>query len=103
MTAMLIKRVKLGGDLADAWRHYCPGCEMNHVIYMDPRSQPNGHHWRFNGDEQSPTFEPSINIVGQCHYFIRAGRIEYCGDSKHALAGQTVPLPDLAAMQEDWD
>lgn len=76
---------------------------MNHVIYTDPGAQPNGHFWRFSGDEQAPTFEPSINIVGQCHYFVRAGRIEYCGDSKHELAGQTVDLPDLATIGEDWD
>jgi hypothetical protein len=29
-----------------------------------------------------------------CHYFIRAGKIEFCGDSPHNLAGQTVDLPD---------
>lgn len=100
---MKIKQVDMGGNLAPSWRHWRPGCQMNHVIYTDPKAQPNGHHWRFNGDLDAPTFEPSINIVGQCHYFIRAGKIEFCGDSKHALAGQTVDLPDLVTQGEDWD
>jgi hypothetical protein len=76
---------------------------MNHVIHTDRRAQPNGHTWEFDGNEQAPTFSPSVHIVGQCHYFIRAGRIEFCGDSKHHLAGKTVELPDLAAVGEDWD
>lgn len=29
-----------------------------------------------------------------CHYFIRSGKIEFCGDSPHKLSGQTVDLPD---------
>jgi len=98
-----LKRVDFGRDLAPTWRHWCSGCQQNHVIYTDPRAQGNGHHWRFNGDLERPTFEPSINIVGQCHYFIRDGQIQYCGDSKHHLAGQTVELPDLAAVGEDWE
>lgn len=57
------------------WRHWCPGCRQNHVIYADPNGQGNGHYWRFNGDLERPTFEPSINIVGRCHCFLRNGRI----------------------------
>ena len=30
---MKIKQCALGGDLKPAWRHWCPGCKMNHVIY----------------------------------------------------------------------
>lgn len=88
--------------IAPAWRHFCPGCKWMHVIPTDPRAQQNGHKWTFNGDMEKPSFSPSINIVGQCHYFIRDGMIEFCGDSKHALAGQTVPLPDLPA-DPDWE
>jgi len=29
-----------------------------------------------------------------CHYFITDGKIEFCGDSPHKLAGQIVDLPD---------
>ena len=30
-----------------------------------------------------------------CHLFLRAGRIQFLHDCRHALAGQTVDLPDL--------
>lgn len=100
---MKIKQCSLGGDLAPAWRHWCPGCKQNHVIYIDPRSQANGHHWRFNGNQERPTFEPSINIVGRCHYFITDGRIRFCEDSRHELAGKTVDLPNLTTIGEDWE
>ena len=30
----------------------------------------------------------------RCHSFVRSGRIEFLSDSTHALAGQTVDLPD---------
>lgn len=92
---MKLKQVNYGGDLTPGWRHYCPGCKSMHVIPTDARAQQNGHRWTFDGNMDSPTFHPSVNIVGQCHYFIRNGQIEFCSDSRHALAGKTVPLPDL--------
>lgn len=77
--------------------HYCPGCEQLHMIAVD-RPNSCGAQWVWNGDTERPTFSPSINIVGQCHYFIRDGVIEFCADSKHALAGKSVALPDMP----DW-
>ncbi|MED1954867.1 DUF6527 family protein [Brevibacillus centrosporus] len=72
----------------------CPGCGCMH--YADQR-------WTYNGDEEKPTFSPSINVkVGHhpdppdiCHFFVRDGRIEYLSDCTHSLAGQTVELPDI--------
>ena len=71
------------------YMHWCSGCQMTHPL---PDS------WTFNGDLDKPTFSPSFKqTVGDvtCHYFIREGRIEYCGDSWHELSGKTVELPDL--------
>lgn len=99
---MKLKQVNYGGDLTPGWRHYCPGCKWMHVIPTDARAQQNGHRWTFDGNMDSPTFHPSVNIVGQCHYFIRNGQIEFCSDSRHALAGKTVPLPDLP-VDLDWE
>lgn len=65
------------------------------------KPNPWGAIWSFDGNVEAPTFSPSINLVGQCHYFIRAGRIEFCTDSKHELAGQTVPLPDIPDWESD--
>lgn len=82
--------------------HYCPGCKMLHSINTKTRNINNAI-WSFNGDQNKPTFAPSINIrwepvkgqAGRCHYFIKDGMIEYCSDSTHELAGKTVELPDL--------
>lgn len=98
------------------WRgeygHWCPGCEQTHWIAT---ARPNRPSWSFNGDVNAPTFNPSVRIqyegpdAGQtdadgfrsppacCHYFLHAGQIQFCADSTHALAGQTVPLPLLPA------
>lgn len=95
----MAKVVRANAEYESTWYgvtyvHYCPGCKHKHRINVE---KPNhcGAIWSFNGDMESPTFSPSINIVGQCHYFIRNGMIEYCSDSKHELAGQIVPLPDI--------
>lgn len=76
--------------------------------------------WAFDGNVDRPTFNPSVKITGKqrvivdgkwagewvrdangkavdmcCHYFLHAGQLEFCSDSTHALAGKTVPLPEL--------
>ena len=99
LSPKLIKRAY--GDFTP-YEHWCPGCQEIHQIAVD---QPfrNGARWSFDGNAEKPTFSPSVNVGPgtkfQCHYFIRAGRIDFCADSHHALAGQTVDLPDIPA---DW-
>jgi hypothetical protein len=99
-----------GGDLG----FWCPGCEEMHVVspgwtfngnYDAPTFSPSvlvtsGHYCsRFKpGDSCWCTFnaehpdDPSSFRCSRCHSFVRDGRIEFLGDSTHALAGQTVPL-----------
>lgn len=64
----------------------------------------NGAKWSFDGNGDAPTFNPSMNIgVGpfpngqtkRCHYFLHSGMIQYLSDCTHAMAGQTVPVPDV--------
>ncbi len=65
-------------------------------------------HWTFNGDFDKPTFGPSVlshydmpaedgfpAVHYVCHSFVTDGRIQFLGDCTHALAGQTVDLPDI--------
>lgn len=86
------------------YRFECPGCAEPHVIPIKPH--PKG--WDFTGDEERPTFAPSILVYPskkwedgravdspRCHSFVRDGRIEFLSDSTHALAGQTVDLPEI--------
>lgn len=88
----ILRRIS-GKDGYRAIAHWCPGCETVHAIRVD---QPRG--WQFNGDYDRPTVSPSVRISDNagtiCHYFIRDGKIEFCSDSPHALAGKTVDIPD---------
>lgn len=96
----------------------CPGCGQDHCM---PLAGPNA--WSFNGDTERPTLRPSILATGLkiklgpdgkwngewelgpdgkplpsvCHSFVTQGRIQFLTDSNHALAGQTVDLPEVEA------
>lgn len=96
---------------------YCPGCKETHAV---PVCGTDG--WTFNGDLDKPTLSPSILrrsghfvpghsgacwctynaehpeedpfLCLQCHSFVKDGFIQFLGDCSHALAGQTVALPE---------
>ena len=85
------------------YSHWCPGCREMHHIHTDAPNS-NGAQWSFDGNAESPTFTPSVNISShdeedgtteRCHYNLTAGVLNFCGDSTHSLAGQPVPLPPL--------
>lgn len=106
-----VSKVLRNGD--GMYSHWCPGCERMHYINTEADGGPV---WSFDGNVEQPTFGPSVKVTyngpdaGQqrdgsrapaacCHYFIRAGQIEFCSDSTHSLAGQTVPMPELPNMR----
>lgn len=97
----------------------CPGCKNKHYILID-----GSRGWRFDGNMEAPTITPSLletrghyvtgqkqppdcyicnredakeedYTCGRCHLFVKAGKIEFCSDSTHALAGKTVDMPDF--------
>ena len=87
---------------------WCPGCDGAHAIQHGAGTGPR---WGWNGDVDKPTFTPSIlvrypsnpNATEEfkewraervCHSFVTAGRIQFLSDCTHALAGQTVDLPE---------
>ena len=74
--------------------HWCPGCEQIHIINVEKPNRQNAQ-WTFDGNLESPTFSPSVNHPGYCHYFIRNGNIEFCSDSKHQFSGKTIKMPDF--------
>lgn len=81
-----------------AW--FCPGCEGGHGVPVNGHKSGNG--WEWNGSLNSPTLKPSVlvNVGGSnptapiCHTFITDGKIQFLNDCTHALAGQTVPIPE---------
>ena len=103
---------KMGDDLV---AFHCPGCGHAHMVNIDASDRPA---WGFNGNYEAPTFMPSILTWGKrritddeharimagekldipeerCHSFVTDGNIQFLGDCTHALAGQTVPLPNF--------
>lgn len=82
-----ITRVTYEGAPAE-YQFWCPGCGHYHR-FEEGR-------WSFNGDYERPTFSPSLlcspGTEMQCHLFVRDGRIEFLGDCRHELAGQTVEM-----------
>jgi Family of unknown function (DUF6527) len=104
-----ILRDREGGSLT----FWCPGCNKAHGIQHG--SGP-GPRWNWNGDVNKPTFSPSVLVrTGRavdpgfiseqgdppeiCHSFVADGRIEFLGDCTHALAGQTVDLPQFPGYE----
>lgn len=100
------KLQSIGGDLL---AFSCPGCNAIHQVKIR-----GPHAWGYNDDAEAPTFTPSILVTWpanpeaieafkewrterRCHSFVTDGQIQFLGDCTHALAGQTVTLPDLAS------
>lgn len=82
-----------------AYHWHCPACDEMHPLPDD---------WEFDGNLDSPTFKPSFRHDWSgsrrqkiCHYIVTAGRVAYCSDSTHALAGQTIDMPDLPPAYRD--
>lgn len=91
--------------------HYCPACdELHHFACGEPFPQ-NLAKWTFDGNNDRPTFQPSMHIkvgpfpsgeIEVCHYFLHAGRIQYLTDCTHDKAGTTIELPDVPADKLQW-
>lgn len=122
MGALGSKLRRLQGGRIAFW---CPGCDGPHQIsvHADGGHHP-GSAWGFNGCGDRPTFTPSVLVRSEewtppvtgenlaefkrapwhqtkvetiCHSFVKDGLIQFLSDCTHALAGQTVDLPDWPA------
>lgn len=93
---MKLRRMRAAdGWSAEGWVHWCPGCKHIHGFAVE-KPFHNGAHWAFDGNQERPTFGPSMNIgPSSCHYYLKDGNLHYLDDCKHSLRGQTVVLPDL--------
>lgn len=90
---------------------WCPGCDRAHQIGY---GQGAGPRWAWSGGADKPTFRPSVLVrydgsdasrngapPAVCHSFVTDGRIQFLSDSTHALAGQTVDLPEWPQRRRD--
>ncbi|WP_029074424.1 DUF6527 family protein [Kaistia adipata] len=86
---------------------WCPGCDGAHQVGVGEGA---GRRWSYNGNPDAPTFMPSVlvtyngadadtpgGVPSVCHSFVTDGRIQFLGDCTHALAGQTVDIPEWEA------
>lgn len=110
-----------GGDLT----FWCPGCDQAHMIRhgdgpgprwgwngsaesptftpsvlvrgtkMTERGRADYDAWRDAGFPR-PAPEQFDSGPTVCHSFVTDGQIKFLGDCTHALAGQTVPLPEFS-------
>lgn len=121
---MILKRCIDGED--QLVRFWCPACQTNHVVPVTGKRA-----WQFNQDFIRPTLDPSVLVTSghhqegwnkkdcwctfkqknpdsdvpftcyRCHLFIRNGRIEYCHDCSHGLAGQTIDMVEIPQGKEN--
>lgn len=97
---MIITNKKMAYGMPDEPLFWCPGCKCLHNFSVK-KSNRAGAQWTWNGNEEKPTFSPSLvgkNLNGKgtnCHSFLRDGVWEFLNDCTHEFAGKKVPLPDL--------
>jgi hypothetical protein len=98
---------------ANTWKFWCPGCASAHVVSdswevdtetatISPSVLVHSHKTLIDPDLTGDALTAPENITDtpQCHSFVTNGRIEFLGDCTHALAGQTVDLPDWSVSHE---
>ena len=92
-----LSRVLATSEEGSLWFE-CPGCAMMHRVMHGPGAGPR---WGWNASVDKPSFTPSVLVQYPwsdgdrvCHSFVTDGRIQFLDDCTHALAGQTVDLPD---------
>lgn len=77
----------------------CPACSCGHKFCTSDAYSEGWPIWQLTGTIDNPTIRASILINSAngiiCHSFITNGKLEYCGDCTHKLAGQTVELPNI--------
>jgi hypothetical protein len=121
MSALGSKLRALEGGKVTFW---CPACDDSHIIGI---AAPARTVWNFNGNGDAPTFTPSVLMEYEraeppvtfenldeyrrkpwpqtkkryvCHSYVTNGRIQFLPDCTHALAGQTVDLPDWPLVKK---
>ncbi len=120
----MAKRVLEKRENSDGSVYYCfwcPGCKEYHGYLVRPKGKEGpGVHWFFDENMELPSFTPSLlmfrfklNPDGitykipyergetKCHLWVTNGRILFCADCKHDLAGKTVDMIDLDVFEAE--
>jgi len=99
---------------SEHWENYylwCEGCKELHDFRTKAPHHPDSTIgqsplWQFNGNTDRPTFTPSLLYLRyladyrgckpRCHIIVTDGRIQFCSDCEHELAGKTVEMVSIA-------
>lgn len=102
----MAKLRKFEGEHTLIYWFFCPACNDTHPYHV---GGANG--WEFNGDLERPSFTPSLRVIGRvkrpdgtkgdCHLYVTDGKIRYCEDTAHSMAGQTIDMVDIPP-ELDW-
>lgn len=118
-----VKKETIGGNETGRVVFHCPACNDTHALnivegqhpgwsfngdYERPTFRPSvlyqsGHYFTGQKDEsgcwckynREHPDNPAPFTCTRCHSFVTDGRIQYLTDCTHALAGQTIDLPDI--------
>lgn len=81
---------------------FCPGCQCGHGVWTTVSNAHSGATWSWNGSMDKPTFSPSLLIQHhhdgkdhRCHTIVTDGKIHFCADCSHGLAGQVVDMVEF--------
>lgn len=84
--------------------YWCEGCGHCHHVPVD-----GSRGWQFSGTIENPSLSPSVRHfytdpetsaqITVCHYWLKNGNIEYCGDCQHKFANTT---RQLISIPEDY-
>lgn len=81
----------------------CPACKGPHEVPVN-QVKETPREWLWNGSLEKPTLHPSLRVRSSgvspdgkkaehiCHFHVRDGKIEFCGDSTHELKNQAIEL-----------
>lgn len=90
---------KIVTDDAGRVGFHCPGCGIRHIV---PTAKSAAQRWYFNNDGNKPTITPAIVWATDhtyCHSMVSDGEIIFNSACHHDLAGDTVELPDITALE----
>lgn len=88
-----------------------------HVVFKDPTHSgicalpitpgkspfaSDDNRWSWDGNEMNPTITPSVRGGGD-HFFVKAGKVEFCPDAKHDRAGMIVELDTLEGFFDETE
>lgn len=76
----------------------CAACRSGHVVAIEGTKMPNGTSWKWNGDLEKPTLEPSVKYPGPpvCHFRLINGVQHFSDDTEFAaFRDKAVPLEQI--------